>query len=49
MGFIFFTNRRLSMYIKRDPFLGLGFAVFVLLTRLRFKQDFSIYLGTKIV
>ncbi len=39
-GLYFFTNRRLSMYIKRDPFLGLGFAVFVLLTRLRFKTRF---------
>lgn len=39
-GLYFFTNRRLAMYIKRDPFLGLGFAFFVLLARLRVKTKF---------
>jgi anaerobic magnesium-protoporphyrin IX monomethyl ester cyclase len=39
-GLYFFTNRRLAMYIKRDPFRGLGFSVFVFLARLRCRTKF---------
>ena len=39
-GLYFFTNRRLAMYIKRDPIRALGFSCFVMLARLRCKTKF---------
>ncbi len=38
--FYFFSNRQLKNYIKRNRFLGIGYAIFVYLVRLRWKLSF---------